>query len=438
MPTDLKEQMRAELQQADAIAAKSTDENREMTLEESTQVDGHLRAYGALKKQYEEAHSDSAVKATIAELGRELALQQTPDDKPMPKTFLDPAAGKKFKTIGEMFVESREFKSLMDSLPAGFASTKVNINMNPVGVKALVTGLSDTSGGAFITTDRQSDLELLGRRPLTVRDLVSKRQTSSDTVEFVQQTTQTNAAAPVAEATTAAAPTAPGTAGALVLPAGGGYKPEGSIAYTTVTATVKTIAEWIPATKRSLADVSQLRGLIDQELRDDLAEEEEDQILNGSGTGENLLGILNTSGIQTHSVQVPVAGVDPATELTFRARTKVLTVGRARPTAYLMNPLDWEGIALARLAKNPANEGEGLANERLHGLPVVLSEAIAAKTVLVGDFRKAVIWDREQATISATNSHADFFIRNLVAILGEERLAFGVLRPKAFVKITLP
>ena len=39
-------------------------------------------------------------------------------------------------------------------------------------------------------------------------------------------------------------------------------------------------------------------------------------------------------------------------------------------------------------------------------------------TVLVGDFRKAVIWDRQQASISATDSHADFFIRNLVAILG--------------------
>jgi HK97 family phage major capsid protein len=326
----------------------------------------------------------------------------------------------------------------MASLPDGFYATRTRVQSDPVGIKALVTGLSDTSGGAFITTDRQNDLELLGRRPLEVRDLVSKRQTTSDTVEFVQQTTQMNAAAPVAEATTAAAPTAPGTAGALVLPAGGGYKPEGSIAYAVVTTTVKTIAEWIPATKRSLADVSQLRGLIDQELRDDLAEEEEDQILNGSGTGENLTGILNTSGIQTHTVQAPVAGVDPATELLFRARTKVLTVGRSRPTAYLLNPLDWEGIALARLAKNPANEGEGLANERLHGLPVVLSEAMPAKTALVGDFRKAVIWDRQQASISATDSHADFFIRNLVAILGEERLAFGVLRPKAFVKVTLP
>ncbi|MEE3918198.1 hypothetical protein V2I01_04875 [Micromonospora sp. BRA006-A] len=43
----------------------------------------------------------------------------------------------------------------------------------------------------------------------------------------------------------------------------------------------------------------------------------------------------------------------------------------------------------------------------------------------------------EQANISITDSHADFFIRNLVAILGEQRDAFGVLQPNAFVEIDM-
>jgi HK97 family phage major capsid protein len=103
----------------------------------------------------------------------------------------------------------------------------------------------------------------------------------------------------------------------------------------------------------------------------------------------------------------------------------------------MLNPADWEKIQLARLAKNPQNEAVAGAIPTLHGLPVVESEAIAAGQGLVGDFRKAVLWDREQASITATDSHADFFIRNLVAILGEERVAFGVLRPKAFVTIDL-
>lgn len=113
------------------------------------------------------------------------------------------------------------------------------------------------------------------------------------------------------------------------------------------------------------------------------------------------------------------------------------TVGRAVPTGYMLNPLDWEKIQLARLAKNPQNEAITAGVPTLHGLPVVESENIEVGVGLVGDFRKAVLWDREQASISITDSHADFFIRNLVAILAEERAAFGVTRPKAFVEIDL-
>lgn len=438
MPTieEIKGKMRAELQAADAIAKKAEQDGREMSSDELGTVTTHIKTYEGLKAELKQTQDAAQVKSTLDALGAELGLERTPDgEKAAPDAFNQPS---KFKTIGEMFVESAEFKSMMDGLPAGFyAGKQSRIQSGAFGVKALVTGVSDTSGGAFVTPDRQADLELLGRRPLTIRDLVSKRQTTSDTVEFVQQTTQTTAAAMVPEATTAAAPTAPGSAGALVQAAGGGYKPEGSIAYQVVTATVKTLAEWIPATKRSLADVSQLRGLIDQELKDDLAEVEENQILNGSGSGENLTGILNTSGIQTQAASATVTGVDTKTETALKARTKVLTVGRARPTAYVLNPLDWEAISLARIAKNPQNEGTANAVPVLHGLPVVESEAIAQGTGLIGDFRKAVIWDREQASISVTDSHADFFIRNLVAILAEQREAFGVLRPKAFCKFTL-
>ncbi len=37
--------------------------------------------------------------------------------------------------------------------------------------------------------------------------------------------------------------------------------------------------------------------------------------------------------------------------------------------------------------------------------------------------------------MTVTDSHADFFIRNMVAILAEERVAFAVTRPTAFVKV---
>lgn len=435
---DPKELMRAKLKAARDIASKAEAEGRDMTADEVSDAAKYLKEYEAAKVEFQKGQRSDDVKSALAAIGLELGLEQNPE-RPAAEAFKSRGRG---DSLGELFVKSAEYTGLIKQFSDGRVPEKARVQSNPMGVKSLITGASDTSAGAFVSTDVTGILELLGRRTLTLRDLISIRQTGSDTVEFVQQTAQPTAAAPVAEATTAAAPTVVNTEGtpniAVVTPApGGGYKPEGAITFVKVTATVKTIAEWIPATKRGIADAAQLRGIIDDELLADLKQTEEDQILNGDGTGENLSGILNTSGIQTQAYSATVSGLDPLLETTRRARTKVRTVGRAVATAYLLNPADWEKIELARLAKNPANEGSGVTIPTLHGLPVIESEGITAGVGLVGDFRKAVLWDREQASVSITDSHADFFIRNLVAILAEERVAFGVTRPKAFVEIDL-
>ena len=69
--------------------------------------------------------------------------------------------------------------------------------------------------------------------------------------------------------------------------------------FATLTALVRTIAHWVPATNRMLADAPQVRGYINTRLLGGLDQKLEDQIINGDGTGENLLGILATPGIQT-------------------------------------------------------------------------------------------------------------------------------------------
>jgi HK97 family phage major capsid protein len=73
----------------------------------------------------------------------------------------------------------------------------------------------------------------------------------------------------------------------------------------------------------------------------------------------------------------------------------------------------------------------------LHGYPVVLNELIDEGTAWVGDWRWYVIWPRESFSVAVSNSHKDYFQRNLVAILGEERAAGGLLRTDAVVKIDL-
>jgi HK97 family phage major capsid protein len=70
----------------------------------------------------------------------------------------------------------------------------------------------------------------------------------------------------------------------------------------------------------------------------------------------------------------------------------------------------------------------------LWGRPVVESDAMPEDQFLVGAFRlAATLFDREQATIAISTEDRDNFIKNMVTILCEERLALAVARPAAFV-----
>jgi HK97 family phage major capsid protein len=345
------------------------------------------------------------------------------------------------KTLGEMFTESPAYSDFVGKYaPNGVGipnSTKgIQSGTFKTNTKALLTGASATSAGAAVRNDLYAPItDLVGERELTVVDLVTKGSTTSDTVEYVRVTTKTNSAAPTAEATSAAFATQDGTTGALIPTVGGGYKPESVMALEIVSVTVKTIAHWIPLTKRAAADAPQVRTLIDSFLRYGLDEELEDQILSGSGSGENFTGILNSSPQTVGSAGTDIDAVVDAIQA-------VRVTGKRKPNALVINPADWfsTGFLTAKDSQNRYLIGDPRASidqlNTLWGLQVVVSEGLAANTALVGDFRQAVLWEREGVSVMVSDQHSDFFTRNLLAILAERRAAFGVLDPQAFCTIT--
>lgn len=422
---ELTEQLKHHLVQAREIAAKADDEGRDFTAEERTQVTEHMAKAQEAKEGLERLKADSAMRQALADLGDGIELVEKSGERRTPSGLIVPD-GK--ASIGETFIKSGEYQGLMASAPNGVFGKDHRVQSRPVGYKALVTGGSDTSAGAFVTNDMmglQVGLTAF-QRPLRLRDVVTTLTTTSDTIEYVRQTSQTNNAAPVAESTTTADPGS--------MNAANGVKPESSLAWVQVTTPVRTIAHWIPITKRALSDASQVRSLIDAFLRYGLEEELEDQMISGDGTGENLEGLANVSGVQAQAWDTNILTT------TRKAKTKVRLVGRSVANAYLINPTDLESIDL--LQDNEARyyfggpSGVGSAGT-LWGLPVIETEAVPAGTGYVGDFRKAVLWDREQASITISDSHANFFIRNMVAILAEMRAAFGIIQPNAFVEIDL-
>jgi len=324
------------------------------------------------------------------------------------------------KTIGDQVLEDPQFKAWLETVaPKGRVPSKdASLNSPSVELKTLITGASSTSGGAFVVTDRKPIVDQgVSYRELTLFDLITMGQTGSDTVDYVREGTHTNAADTVAEATA----TGDGT----------GTKPESAMALSVVTETVKTIAHWIPATRRALADAPQLRTLIDNFLRYGVMEELEDQIITGNAVGEDFTGLLNVSGTTSQAFDTDLLTT------TRKARTLVKTTGKARPTGYVMNPADWETIDLLTDNENRYYFGgpSVIGTPRLWGLPVVECEGMTVGTSMCAPWQMAILWDREQANILISDSHSDFFIRNLVAILCEMRAAFTVQRPAAFVEI---
>lgn len=437
----LAEEMKAHLKAARDLSDAVDKDGRDFNDAERAQVTELVKKAQDAKARLEQAKGDAAVRSAIADLGDGIGMNEKAE-KISPAGLIVPDGR---KTVAQHYLESAEYQELLASAPGGVFQKNHRVQSRPVGYeqllaprggqKALVTGLSDTSGGALVQNDwrgLQVGLDAF-QRPLTLRDLVTSGSTTSDTVEYARIASVTNSAAPVAEATSSAGPTV--VSGTLTYNTGGGYKPESGLTTVKVTTPVRTIAHWIPITKRALSDAAQMATLIDNFLGYGLEEELEDQMISGDGSGENLEGLSNVSGIQAQAYD---AGGLLAT--LRKAKTKVRTVGRSIPNGYVINPADLEAVDLLVDNENryyfggPAAAGSA---PTLWGLPIVESEAVAAGTAYVGDFRKAVLWDRQQATITTTDSHADYFVRNLVAILAELRAAFGVLQPNAFVEIDL-
>lgn len=105
-------------------------------------------------------------------------------------------------------------------------------------------------------------------------------------------------------------------------------------------------------------------------------------------------------------------------------------------TAFVLNPIDWAKIELTKDAGGNYIIGnpQGSLTPTLWNLPVVSTQAMAAGEFLTGAFSFAAqIFDRMDIEVLLSTENVDDFEKNLVSIRAEERLAFAVYRPEAFV-----
>lgn len=311
-------------------------------------------------------------------------------------------------TLGKQFAESDDLKS--------FSEYQARPSRYSMQVKATITSAS-TSAGALGTPTRDATVMMPTRR-LTIRDLLPVIRVTDGSVEYPKHKTRVNNAAPVAE---------------------GALKPESDMTFEMAQIPIRTIAHWVAASRQVLDDAPQLQGIIDSELLYGLKLQEENQLLNGDGAGQNLSGLIPNA--TTYAATPGVVDGTPNAIDTLGLAILQNALADLPADGIVVHSADWMQMRLIKNADGEYILGNPATNpaQVLFGIPVVDTAAMTKGNFLVGQFQTAAtLYDRWEARIEVSTEHADFFTRNLVAILCEERIGLAVKRSKALTYGAFP
>ncbi|MCY0931178.1 phage major capsid protein [Streptomyces sp. H27-H1] len=292
----------------------------------------------------------------------------------------------------------------------------------PEGFKGLLSG-----GAVPLTIPLESEPVRIGVPALVLRQLIPT-VTGPSRFSYMRQTVRTNNAAVVAR---------------------GALKPTSIFTMTRVDDRTRTIAHLSePVARQDLRDAPMLQRFLDMEMRLGVEMALEQQIINGSGSGENMTGIANVSGSQAQAWDTDIL-------TTMRkAKTKLETLSFSDGAAYVIHPNDWETIEL--LADNEAQYYLGgpvqtvdVNARRLWGMPVVSTTAQSVGVAHLANFKLATelqiaedmrfdwsenIYDPD--AISEGVGASDFQ-RNMIRFRAEMDAGLKIYQPSAIVEIDL-
>lgn len=306
------------------------------------------------------------------------------------------------ESLGQMVIKSEGFKQF-----ASGESQKMRVQANTITGQE---GSPPVNSDTLVGEQRVPGIISGAYRSLRLRDLLPQAVTASNAVTFVRETAFTNNAAETAE---------------------GAQKPESVLTFENVTVPIATIAHTIKVSKQVLDDAPMLAAYIDQRMRYGVELRYDAQLLNGNGTGQNISGILDSGNFTAFT---PTSG-ENALDGINRA-IQAAAVADYPATGIVLSPEDWHGIERIKRGTSDVQyvigDPSGRMGPTLWGLPVVVTNQLAAGTFIVGAFDMAyMVWNRMGTVVEVFNQNEDDVEKNLLTVRAENRGALASMVPAA-------
>jgi HK97 family phage major capsid protein len=326
------------------------------------------------------------------------------------------------KSLGDLFIESEQYRELAKrgknwSKQAGLVvggEFKAPLYGQRATLTQAVSGLTKY--------ERPPEMVLVEQQPLLVAQLFAPGTTENTTVRYLQEDTFTNAATALAEE---------------------GQYQEASWDLSEQDSGVKKIGVISRITDEQLEDSAQIASYINQRTPFMVMSLEDQHCVSGSGSNNQLKGILNVTGILSQSCNALAYVADAV----HKALTKVRALSFFEPDFILMNPFDWENLVLTKdsngqyLGGGPFIGAYGVGGfsnvAMMWGKPVVATTAMTRGTAIVGAFRLGgQLWRRRGINVQTTNSDNQDFQYGRQALRADVRDILAVYRPPAFCTVT--
>jgi HK97 family phage major capsid protein len=307
------------------------------------------------------------------------------------------------RSLGQIFTESEEFRSYSGRGTSGVISVP---EFRAVGPDPLLT---TTDPGKVLLPTAQKFAGPQHFVPFPLLSLVGRIEVSGNSVSYVT-TSDASGADVVAE---------------------GAKKPPVVWTAKETPYTLETIAGWFKYSRQALADIPQLRSLVDQKIR------------RAIDVKLNALAVAALNAAFTAGNTTTGASKQPLVEVVRLAMAEMEENG-IMPTAVLANPADVAAFDIAMLGK-PL--GVAQVNGGMWGLPIIPLAGITAGTAIVGNIGDGLVYF-ERAGLEMYTTDSDVsdgaagavtsdFRSNILTTLGEVRGKFAAVDPQVLQKVVV-